>query len=115
MWISLYYSPPKRRRPGQPWTYRSGTVTRAHRAVRLRCKSHVSRCLNRMNDEIPGTRINKGLPDGYIIYQRGVDQQTASESSVGWCFQRPNLFLKCPLQTMSMAYPRIHGENGSGD
>ena len=55
-------------------------------------KSTFLRCLNRMNDTIPGTRLQgKVLLDGEDIYQPDVDLSHLRRR-VGMVFQRPNPF-----------------------
>ncbi len=55
-------------------------------------KSTFLRCLNRMNDTIPGTRVNgKILLEGQDIYQEGIDL-AALRQKVGMVFQKPNPF-----------------------
>lgn len=72
-------------------------------------KSTFLRCLNRMNDEIPGAKLSgKVTLDGENIYQRGVSREDLRKR-VGMVFQRPNPF---PMSIAdNVAYgPRIHGE-----
>lgn len=55
-------------------------------------KSTLLRCLNRMNDRIPGVRINGSvLLEGADIYGAGLDV-TELRKRVGMVFQRPNPF-----------------------
>lgn len=55
-------------------------------------KSTFLRCLNRMNDTIPGTRIAGLITlDGQDIYQEGVDLALLRQK-VGMVFQKPNPF-----------------------
>src|SRR5215207_2164491 len=56
-------------------------------------KSTLLRCINRMNDEIPGTRISKGrIRIGDIdIYDRSVDV-VKLRRDVGMVFQKSNPF-----------------------
>ena len=75
-------------------------------------KSTLLRCLNRMNDLIPGVRIEgEVLLDGKDIYAPGVDVEQLRRR-VGMVFQRPNPF---PLSVFeNVAYgPRLHGERNS--
>ena len=46
-------------------------------------KSTLLRCINRMNDEIPGTRVTEGhiLVDGIDIHHSSVDVERANRSS----------------------------------
>ncbi len=71
-------------------------------------KSTVLRCLNRMNDLIPGTRV-EGLVslDGDDIYAPGVDPVDIRRR-VGMIFQQPNPF---PMSIYdNVAYgPRLQG------
>ncbi|MBY6277640.1 MAG: phosphate ABC transporter ATP-binding protein [Symbiobacterium thermophilum] len=72
-------------------------------------KSSFLRCLNRMNDLIPGARVEGTITlDGADIYAPGVDV-VALRRRVGMVFQRPNPF---PMSIYdNVAYgPRIHGE-----
>jgi len=72
-------------------------------------KSSFLRCLNRMNDLIPGARITGSITlDGTDIYAPHVDVVTLRRR-VGMVFQRPNPF---PMSIYdNVAYgPRIHGE-----
>src|ERR671924_374392 len=72
-------------------------------------KSTFLRCLNRMNDEIPGARVEGTVRlDGQDIYERGVSLVDLRKR-VGMVFQRPNPF---PMSIFdNIAYgPRIHGE-----
>ena len=57
-------------------------------------KSTFLRCLNRMNDTIPGTRLEgQILLDGQDIYSSGVDLANLRRR-VGMVFQKPNPFPK---------------------
>ena len=72
-------------------------------------KSTFLRCLNRMNDLIPGARAEGSLTfHGREIYARGVDV-TALRRRIGMVFQKPNPF---PMSIYdNVAYgPRTHGE-----
>ncbi len=71
-------------------------------------KSTLLRCLNRMNDTIPGIRVEGRVAlDGTDIYGRRQDL-TRLRKSVGMVFQRPNVF---PLSILdNVAYgPKVHG------
>jgi phosphate transport system ATP-binding protein len=71
-------------------------------------KSTLLRVFNRMNETIPGVRIEgQVFLDGEAIYGRNVDLQSLRKR-VGMVFQRPNPF---PLSVFeNVAYgPRIHG------
>jgi len=70
-------------------------------------KSTFLRCLNRMNDEIPATRMSGRVTlDGEDIYGRGVSVVDLRKR-IGMVFQRPNPF---PMSIYdNIAYgPRIH-------
>ncbi|MBD5162539.1 MAG: phosphate ABC transporter ATP-binding protein [Oscillibacter sp.] len=71
-------------------------------------KSTFLRCLNRMNDLIPGARAEGSLTfHGREIYRRGQDV-TELRRRIGMVFQKPNLF---PMSIYdNVAYgPRLHG------
>ncbi|HLK55860.1 MAG TPA: phosphate ABC transporter ATP-binding protein PstB [Chthonomonadaceae bacterium] len=72
-------------------------------------KSTFLRCINRMNDLIPNTRL-EGLVtlDGHDLYARNVDV-VALRKRIGMVFQRPNPF---PMSIYdNIAYgPKLHGE-----
>ncbi len=71
-------------------------------------KSTFLRCLDRMNDLIPGTRVGgKVLLDGEDVYAPGVDPVDLRRR-VGMIFQQPNPF---PMSIYdNVAYgPRLHG------
>jgi phosphate transport system ATP-binding protein len=71
-------------------------------------KSTFLRCLNRMNDLIPGTRVEgKILLDGHEVYGPGVDPVDLRRR-VGMIFQQPNPF---PMSIYdNVAYgPKLHG------
>jgi len=60
-------------------------------------KSTLLRCLNRMHEIIPGTRVEGEVRlDGQNLYDPGVDP-TAMRQRIGMVFQRPN-----PFPTMSI-------------
>lgn len=72
-------------------------------------KSTFLRTLNRMNDEIPGTRLTgQVLMDGEDIYAPGTDK-VLLRRRVGMVFQRPNPFPKSVYDNVAYG-PRIHGE-----
>lgn len=76
-------------------------------------KSTFLRTLNRMNDEIPGTRIvGRVLIDGEDIYAPTTDKALLRRR-VGMVFQRPNPFPKSIFENVVYG-PRIHGENHRG-
>lgn len=71
-------------------------------------KSTFLRCLNRMNDEVPGARVTGSVTlDGKNIYDADVDVVNLRKR-VGMVFQQPNPF---PMSIYdNVAYgPRIHG------
>ena len=71
-------------------------------------KSTYIRCLNRMNDVIPGCRIQgQVLIDGADIYDPGLDA-VHLRARVGMVFQRPNPFPKSVYDNVAYG-PRIHG------
>ena len=77
-------------------------------------KSTLLRVFNRMNDTIPGVRIEgEALLDGYSIYARDIDLRQLRKR-VGMVFQRPNPF---PLSVFeNVAYgPKIHRLAIKGD
>jgi phosphate transport system ATP-binding protein len=72
-------------------------------------KSSFLRCLNRMNDLVPGARVTGSIRlDGEDIYAPHVDV-VLLRKRIGMVFQRPNPF---PMSIYdNVAYgPRIHGE-----
>ncbi len=72
-------------------------------------KSTFLRCLNRMNDHIPGVRIEgQVLLDGQSIYEPRVDP-VALRRRVGMVFQKSNPFPKSIFENVAFG-PRIHGE-----
>jgi phosphate transport system ATP-binding protein len=71
-------------------------------------KSTFLRCLNRMNDTIPGCRVEgEILLDGEDIYARSVDPALL-RARVGMVFQKPNPFPKSVYDNVAYG-PRIHG------
>jgi len=71
-------------------------------------KSTFLRCLNRMNDTIPGTRVEgRVLLDGQDIYAPGIDV-VALRSRVGMVFQRPNPFPQSIFDNVAFG-PRVLG------
>jgi phosphate transport system ATP-binding protein len=60
-------------------------------------KSTLIRCINRMHEEIPGTRVTGSVTlDGYDIYAPAADP-VAVRATIGMVFQKPN-----PFPTMSI-------------
>jgi len=71
-------------------------------------KSSFLRCLNRMNDLVPGVRVAGSIEiDGENIYDRNVDV-VQLRSRIGMVFQKPNPFPKSIYENIAYA-PRIHG------
>jgi phosphate transport system ATP-binding protein len=71
-------------------------------------KSTYLRCLNRMNDTIPGTRVEgRVLLDGQDIYGPGIDVVDLRRR-VGMVFQRPNPFPQSILSNVAFG-PRVLG------
>ncbi|MFC6332587.1 phosphate ABC transporter ATP-binding protein PstB [Paenibacillus septentrionalis] len=71
-------------------------------------KSTLLRTLNRMNDMIPGTRIEgKLVINDKDIYAQGVDVETL-RNKVGMVFQQPNPFPKSIYDNIAYG-PRLHG------
>ena len=71
-------------------------------------KSTFLRCLNRMNDTIPGIRIQgRILLDGEDIYTSGTDVVDLRRR-VGMVFQRPNLFPQSVFDNVAFG-PRVLG------
>jgi phosphate transport system ATP-binding protein len=71
-------------------------------------KSTFLRCLNRMNDTIPGTRVDGSvLLDGEDIYAAGADVVDLRRR-VGMVFQRPNPFPQSVYDNVAFG-PRVLG------
>jgi phosphate transport system ATP-binding protein len=71
-------------------------------------KSTFIRCLNRMNDTIPGCRMTGTIRvDGQEIYDPLLDVVTL-RAQVGMVFQKPNPFPKSIFENVAYG-PRIHG------
>ncbi len=71
-------------------------------------KSTFLRCLNRMNDTIPDTRLEgQVLLDGQDIYADGVDL-TLLRQRVGMVFQKPNPFPQSVFDNVAFG-PRVLG------
>ena len=74
-------------------------------------KSTFLRCLNRMNDTIPGARVEgQILLDGKDIHDRKQDV-VQLRARVGMVFQKPNPFPKSIYENVAYG-PRIHGLAG---
>ena len=77
-------------------------------------KSTFLRCLNRMNDTIPGTRaVGQVLLDGQNIYDPGVDV-VELRHRVGMVFQRPNPFPQSIYDNVAFG-PRVLGMARQGN
>ena len=71
-------------------------------------KSTFLRCLNRMNDTIPGARVTGEISlDGRDIHDRKQDV-VQLRARVGMVFQKPNPFPKSIYENVAYG-PRIHG------
>jgi phosphate transport system ATP-binding protein len=71
-------------------------------------KSTFIRCLNRMNDTIPGCRVTGQIVlDGQDIYDGSLDV-VPLRAQVGMVFQKPNPFPKSIFENVAYG-PRIHG------
>ncbi len=77
-------------------------------------KSTFLRCMNRMNDLIPGTRVEgKMLLDGADIYGQGVDPVDLRRR-VGMIFQQPNPFPQSIYDNVAYG-PRLQGVKRKSD
>ena len=75
-------------------------------------KSTFLRCLNRMNDTIPGASVTGDIElDGNDIYASKMDV-VQLRARVGMVFQKPNPFPKSIYENVAYG-PRIHGLSGS--
>ncbi|HEU0310263.1 MAG TPA: phosphate ABC transporter ATP-binding protein PstB [Sphingomicrobium sp.] len=75
-------------------------------------KSTFLRCLNRMNDTIPGARVTGEIElDGNDIYASEMDV-VQLRARVGMVFQKPNPFPKSIYENVAYG-PRIHGLAGN--
>jgi phosphate transport system ATP-binding protein len=75
-------------------------------------KSTLLRCLNRMNDLIPGARVNGRVEyHGTNIYDKGVDAVEVRRR-IGMVFQRPNPFPKSIFDNVAFG-ARINGIGGN--
>ena len=71
-------------------------------------KSTFLRCINRMNDTIPGAKVTgEVLLDGEDVNDRQIDPVTL-RARVGMVFQKPNPFPKSIFENVAYG-PRIHG------
>ncbi len=72
-------------------------------------KSTFLRCLNRMNDHIPGARVSGTVTiDGDSLYDPSVDP-VVLRRRVGMVFQKSNPFPKSIFDNVAFG-PRVHGE-----
>jgi len=77
-------------------------------------KSTLLRSINRMNDLIPGTRVEgEVLYHGQNLYARDVDAVEVRRR-IGMVFQKPNPFPKSVYDNVAFG-PRINGYRGSMD
>jgi phosphate transport system ATP-binding protein len=77
-------------------------------------KSTLLRCFNRMNDLIPGARIEgEALFQGTNLYGPGVDPVDVRRR-IGMVFQKPNPFPKSIYDNIAFG-PRINGFRGNMD
>ncbi|HUL18642.1 MAG TPA: phosphate ABC transporter ATP-binding protein PstB [Steroidobacteraceae bacterium] len=75
-------------------------------------KSTFLRCLNRMNDTIPGARVTGSISlDGQDIHAPALDV-VQLRARIGMVFQKPNPFPKSIYDNVAYG-PRIHGLAGS--
>jgi phosphate transport system ATP-binding protein len=71
-------------------------------------KSTFLRCLNRMNDTVPGCKVTgEIMMDGEDINGKGIDV-VPLRAQVGMVFQKPNPFPKSIWENIAFG-PRIHG------
>jgi phosphate transport system ATP-binding protein len=71
-------------------------------------KSTFLRCLNRMNDTIPGCRVTGTISlDGQDVHDKRLDV-VQLRAQVGMVFQKPNPFPKSIYENVAYG-PRIHG------
>jgi phosphate transport system ATP-binding protein len=74
-------------------------------------KSTFLRCINRMNDTIPGARVRGEIAiDGQDIYDKNMDV-VQLRARIGMVFQKPNPFPKSIYENVAYG-PRIHGLAG---
>jgi phosphate transport system ATP-binding protein len=77
-------------------------------------KSTLLRCFNRMNDLIPGARVEgEALFQGENLYGAGVDAVDVRRR-IGMVFQKPNPFPKSIYENVAFG-PRINGYRGNLD
>ena len=71
-------------------------------------KSTFLRCVNRMNDVVPGCRVEGKITlDGEDVYREEIDV-VRLRARVGMVFQKPNPFPKSVYENVAYG-PRIHG------
>jgi phosphate transport system ATP-binding protein len=77
-------------------------------------KSTILRCVNRMNDLVPGVRVEGQLRyEGVDLYDPAVDPVEVRRR-VGMVFQKPNPFPKSIFDNVAFG-PRLHGVEGGLD
>jgi phosphate transport system ATP-binding protein len=77
-------------------------------------KSTFLRCINRMNDLIPGVKVSGSiLLDGINVLESSIDV-VQLRKRVGMVFQQPNPFPKSIFENVAYG-PRIHGVRGRSD
>ena len=77
-------------------------------------KSTLLRTINRMNDLIPGSRLEGGiLYHGQDLYAKGVDAVEVRRR-IGMVFQKPNPFPKSIYDNVAFG-PRVNGYKGNMD
>ena len=77
-------------------------------------KSSLIRCMNRMNDLVPGARVDGSvLYRGTDLYAPGVDAVEVRKR-IGMVFQRPNPFPKSVYDNVAFG-PRVLGFDGDMD
>jgi phosphate transport system ATP-binding protein len=77
-------------------------------------KSTLLRCLNRMNDLIPGCRVQGSVTlDGQNVYEKGVDPVEVRRR-VGMVFQKPNPFPRSIKENILYG-AKINGYRGNYD
>ncbi len=75
-------------------------------------KSTFLRCLNRMNDTVPGCRVRGSIKlDGQDVYDKKIDP-VPLRAQVGMVFQKPNPFPKSIYENVAYG-ARIHGLTNS--
>ena len=77
-------------------------------------KSTLLRCFNRMNDLIPGARVEGRVEyRGHDVYDEGVDPVEVRRR-IGMVFQKPNPFPKSIYENVAFG-PRVNGFKGDLD